>query len=75
MSDKHRLGALQVRVAGHDGVAGRPCLVEKRTSPGSQAFDHVLNLLAHIEAQVGGNLLVAATAGVQFQTERTNSLD
>ena len=33
------------------------------------------DLLADVEAQVGGDLLVAAAAGVEFETERADALN
>jgi hypothetical protein len=40
----------------------------------ARAFDYEADLRAHIEAQVGGDLLVAAAAGVQLEAERADAL-
>ena len=34
-----------------------------------------VDLLADVEAQIGGDLLVAAAAGVQLEAERADALD
>ena len=70
-----RLGALQVRVAGHEGVAGVFGELDQRLRPGGQRGDVVVDLRADVEAEVGGDLLVAAAAGVQLETERADALD
>ena len=74
MRDEHRLGPLQVRVARHHSVAGVARLLDQRSGPRGEAVDDKLDLRAHIEAQVGGNLFVAAAAGVQLESERADAL-
>ncbi len=72
--NQHRLRALQVRVAGHHGLARRVCLIDKGTRPRSKAFDYPLNLGADVEPQVGGDLFVAAAACVQLEPQRADTL-
>ena len=67
MREQHRLGPLQVRVAGEVDVVGRG----RRTST-----QHLLQLVdargdvgalaAHEQPQGGGDLVVAAAAGVEL---------
>jgi hypothetical protein len=40
-----------------------------------RALDDEADLLADVEAQVGGDLLVAAAAGVELEAERADALD
>ncbi len=76
VSDEHRLGALHVRVAGHHGIAGslRACSTSALAQAASASMTE-RDLLAHVEAQIGGDLLVAAAAGVQLEAERADALD
>ena len=74
MRNQHRLCPLQMRVAGHDCVAGRAPLFDERARPVCKAFDHELDLSANIEPQVGGDLFVAAAAGVQLEAELSDAL-
>jgi hypothetical protein len=72
--NQHRLGALQMRVAGHDGLARCMCVVDEGARPRSQAFNHLLNLGANIEPQIGRDLFIAAAPGVQLESQRTDPL-
>jgi hypothetical protein len=76
VGNEHRLGALHVRVAGHHGIAGCfASLLDKRAGPCGESCDDEIDLRADVEAQVGGDLLVAAAAGVELEAERANALD
>jgi hypothetical protein len=65
--DQDRLGALEVRVAGHDGLALRLGNGQERVGPLPQTGRGVVDRLAHEEAHVRGDLLVARAAGVELQ--------
>ena len=75
VGDEHGLGALQVGVAGHDGFAGGVGLLDEGVGPGGERVDDELDVIADVEAQVGGDLLVAAAAGVELEAERADALD
>ena len=75
MGDEHRLGALEVGVAGHDGVAGGVSLLDSALAQRGKSFDGEIDLRAHVEAQVGGDLLVAAAAGVKLEAERADAFE
>src|ERR1700677_3436755 len=75
MSHENRFGALHVRVAGHDRVAGGFGLFDERAGPGGESCNNLVNLAADIKTQIGCDLLVAATPGVQLEAERANVLD
>src|SRR5580658_170174 len=63
-----------MRVARHHRVTGASRLFQKSTGPLCEPLDDALDLLANIEAKVGGNLLIAAAARVKLETERSNLL-
>jgi len=69
MRHEHRFGTLHVRVAGHDRFAGRVCLQHKSIGPCGQRLHGEADLLAHVKAQVCGDLFVAAATGVQLQAQ------
>ena len=66
MRHQHRLGTLQVRVGRHRAFAGNVGLVDEFTSKLDQQIAYGINLLANIEPQIGGDLLVAAASRVQL---------
>ena len=69
MRNQHRFSALHVRIAGHDSIAGGFGLLDQRTDPDDQGIEGEADLFAHIEAQIGGDLFVAAAAGVELEAE------
>ncbi len=69
VGDEDGLGALEVGVAGHDGFAGAGGLGDKSAGPGCERVDDAGDFGADVEAQVGGDLLVAAAAGVELEAE------
>jgi hypothetical protein len=75
MSNQHRLGPLHVRVAGHHRFAGGARLLDQRIGPCGKSFDRESDLPAHIEPQIGGDLFVAAAAGVQPESQRADALN
>ncbi len=75
MGDQHRFGALQMGVGGHRRVARGFGLLDQLPAPSPQDEPAIgLHLLPHVQPQVGGNLLVAAAAGVQLQAEIADAL-
>ena len=75
MRNQNRLGTLHVSVAGHHRIAGGASLLDQCIGPHDERIKSERNLLAHIEAQVGGNLLVAAAPGMQLEAKRADALD
>ena len=74
MSQSNRLGSLEVGVAGHDGSQMLVADVECRFD---ELDDRCLNhacLVHQIEAQVGGNLVITGTSGVEFLSAVADSL-
>ena len=70
--DEDGLGALQVGVSGHDGRAGLLGEFDEGLGPGGEADSGGADRVAHEEAHVGGDLLVAASAGVELEGEGTD---
>ena len=70
VGDEDGFGALQVGVGGHGGFAGGGCLREERLAP-TRRVDSMSELDArtNVEPEVGGDLLVAAAAGVELEGE------
>ena len=62
-------GALEVGIAGHDGVAGAFGEVDEGFAPLVDAGQRVVDGGADEETHVGGDLFVAAAAGVEFEGE------
>ncbi len=62
-------GALEMGVAGHDGFAGSFGEVDEGATPFVEAVECVVDGGANEETHVGGDLLVAASAGVELEGE------
>ena len=69
VGDEDGLGALEVGVGGHDGFAGGFGKIDEGLTPVVEALDGVVDGVADEEAHVGGDLLVAAAAGVELEGE------
>ena len=67
MGDQYGFGALHVRVGWHRCLACRLCLSQESLYPQMQIGLQCGNGVAHIEPQIGGNLLIPAAARVQLQ--------
>src|SRR5690606_19731166 len=65
MAEGNRLGHLQVGEAGHDGVGVFQRQAGQFTAQLVQQFDGDVDFVAHPQADVSGNLIVARPAGVQ----------
>ena len=62
MRDEDGLGALEVRVGRHDSLAGVGGYFGERGKPAAQLGDGDVDGEADVEAEVGGDLLVARAA-------------
>ena len=72
MRDQHRLRRLQVGVRRHRRVARGLGTRQHRLDPIGQQVLQRVDALAHKEAEVGRDLLVAAASGVQLVSGRAN---
>ena len=61
-------------IAWHHRVAGGASLFDQGIGPGGQRLQHETDLSAHVKAEVGRNLFIAAAAGVQLEPQRTDAL-
>ncbi len=61
-----------MRVGGHDGVACGFGPLYQGQGPVAQQFLSLRCMLAHVKAQVGRDLLIAAAAGVELQGQLAN---
>ena len=75
MAEGDRLRHLQVRVAGHDRLGMLVGEVEKRALQGFQQRERLVDRRAEVEAQVGGNLVVARAGSVQPLAGLAGELD
>ena len=66
MTEGHWLGGLQVGETGHDGVGFGFGQTEQTLLQAGDFCQDQVDLVAQPQADVGGHLVVAATAGVQF---------
>jgi len=66
VSGGDRLAALEVGVAGHDGVGVECGAVEEGGLEGGEEVGDGVDLGAAVEAGVGGDLVVAGAGGVEF---------
>jgi len=74
MRNQHGFGPLHMGVTGHHRLAGCASLLDQRAGPCGQSIHSQADLLAHIETEIGRNLLVAAAAGVQLEPQRADAL-
>ena len=74
MSDKDRLGALKMRVAGHYCIARLLGKIDQGLGPLFESGEDAVDGVADEETHVGRDLLVAGAAGVEFERERANVL-
>jgi hypothetical protein len=75
VGEQHRLGVLQVGHAGRGRVAVPLGLVDQRgLQLGEPARDQP-RVVAQVQPQVGGDLVVAAAAGPQLAAERAEPLE
>ncbi len=69
VGDEDWLGSLEVGVGGHNGFARGMGLRDKMLCPGGEVGEQHLGAKTDVEAEVGGDLLVAAAAGVELEGE------
>ena len=74
MGEEDRLGSLEVRVAGQVGVAGFRGALDEGGLQGVQLAGEGVALAAQVEAQVGGDLVVAAASGGQLGADLAGEL-
>ena len=75
MRREHGLGALQVRVAGQDDVEVAVAAVDEGLLQVEQSRVDAVEGVADPEPQIGGDLIVAAAAGVQLAADIAQALD
>ncbi len=75
VGQQHRLGALQVRVAGHRRLAVLLGLGDERALHVHQSRVHVVEDVPEIEPLVQRDLIVAGAAGVELAAHRPRQLD
>ena len=75
MSNQNGFCALQVGIARHNGVASVARLFEQRIRPRGKRLKNLADLFAYKEAQVRGDLFVAAAPGVKFEPQRADALN
>ena len=69
MGDEDWLGALEVGIAGHDVLACGFGEGDESFAPVAETEEGGVDGVAHEEAHVGGDLLIAAAAGVELEGE------
>ena len=69
MGRHHRLGALQVRVAGQDDVRVLIAALDERPLQIEQQAVDVRQRVADVQLEVGRHLVVAAAGGMQFAAD------
>src|SRR6478735_3614599 len=72
MREINRLRTLQMSVARHDDVSmllrqSEQCILHR-----AKTDDDLVDLLAHVEAKVERDLIIAAACAMQFRARRTN---
>jgi len=73
MSDQHGFGMLQMGVSGHGCAAGFLRAIAERFADLGQLASQFVDCRARIEAQIGGDLFVAAAATMQFESPLADS--
>ena len=66
MPDQHRLGSLQMRVRRHGSVRRLFRAIREHAAQFSQFVPQLIDRRAHVEPQIGRNLLVTAAPAVQL---------
>ena len=68
MTKGNRLRGLQMRKTGHDGGVFARCQFHHAALQARQLAANRINFIAQIQTHIGGDLIVARAAGVQFFT-------
>ena len=66
------LRGLQVRETGHDAVRMLACAAHQRLLQGGEALVHLAKGIAHPQAEIGRDLIVAAARGVKAPCDRAD---
>ncbi|MCY1396652.1 hypothetical protein D9M71_116310 [compost metagenome] len=74
VAEGDRLGGLQVGEAGHDGVGFALGLLQQALLQAGDFAEDQVDLVAQPQADVGGDLVVARTAGVQLLAGDANAV-
>jgi hypothetical protein len=74
VGEEHRLGVLQVGHAGGRDVPVPLGEADQRVLQGRQLADQGADVVAQVQPQVGGDLVVAAAAGAQLAAQRAQLL-
>ena len=75
VAERHRLRRLQVRESRHDRVGVRIGEVEQHDEQLRHHGVQSVDLVAEVQPDVGGDLIVARAAGVQSLADVSNDLD
>ena len=75
MAEQHRLGTLQMRVPGHDGVDVRLRRLAQRQLQRGDAFAHARDRVLQEHAHVGDDLVVTAARRVELCADCAGLLD
>ena len=74
VAERHRLGDLQMREAGHHGIGMRLGLVDQRRLQVAQRCVDAVDRVAHPQPEIGRDLVVARARGVQPPGRRPDQL-
>ena len=74
VTERHRLGGLQVSEAGHDGVRFAFGLLQQAFLQARYFGQDQVDFIAQPQADIGGHLVVTATTGVQFLAGHTDTV-
>ena len=66
VTESHRLRSLQMGKAGHDGVGMTACLFQQAFAEAPEFRGEAVDRVAQVQTKVGGDLVVARAAGVEF---------
>ncbi len=72
MAEKHGLGRLEVGIAGHNDLDVSFCLLDDGPLQVDECLPQRGNLIQHVEAHIGGCLVVAAAARVELASHLAN---
>ena len=70
----HRLGSLQMGEAGHDGVRLALGEIQQARFQAIQFLGNHVDLVPQVQTDIGGYLIVAASAGVQLLARNTDTV-
>jgi hypothetical protein len=65
VAERHRLGALQMRVARHHGIVERGGFLREGPLEAAERKVDLVDGVAHPKPKIGGHLVIAGAGGVQ----------